>query len=514
MQPLLSIVVLVYNTAQYLPECFDSLLGQDLQDIEIIAVDDGSSDDSWSICRRYEAENPNFRCITKTREGGAVAGNLGISLAYGQYVALVDSDDVVTRQGYRALIEEAKRTDADIVVGRAARLTDGALSATAFLYEPFVWSQPRVVHSIGEFPTLIDDGFYWNKIFRTDFLRAHALGMEPGLLYADRPFVHRAYFLSRCTAIVPELVYLWRTRPAGAEASITQGLREADNFADRMRSVTLEWQQYEALPGGEPYRRAIALTNLHRALHAANGIVASPRMRKAFVQGIQALLALYGEMDYRPLGARRWLYLELIRRGQIEGLCFLLGIGADRGWTTEIDGACYWQQPFLDNAELNVDGLGIPREVMRLHFPLPGFFRLSGAELSGDRLCLDLNLHDAIMARCEVDFELHPVDGGPVVPLRRTGRSEAHQYGFTVDLGTAPLMPGTLYGVIMRYASDAGSGRYRLGQGLLPEGWARRAPQEGPSGQLRHAAEAGGLAFQAATARRVADAASARPLQG
>lgn len=509
MPPLLSIVVLVYNTARYLPECFDSLLSQELGEIEVIAIDDGSTDDSWAICRRYEAQYPNFRCLTKSREGGAVAGNLGIALAHGQYVALVDSDDMVTPSGHRILVEEARRTGADIVVGRAARLTDGVRSATAFLYEPFVWAQHRVLHSVDEFPSLIDDGFYWNKIFRTDFLRAHGLGMEPGLLYADRPFVHRAYFLSRCTAIVPELVYLWRTRPAGAEASITQRLREADNFADRMRSVTLQWQQYEGLPGGEAYRRAIALTNLHRALHAASGIVGSPRMREAFVSGMQALLALYGELDYRPLGARRRLYLELIRRGQIEGLCFLLGIGADRGWIAEIEGGCYWQQPFLDNEEVP-----IPREVMRIEFPLPGFFRISAAELAEQTLRLELNLHDAIMAGCEVDFELQPLEGGPALLLQRAGRREAHEYGYVLDLATAPLVPGKVYGVVLRYAGAAGSGRYRLGTALLPEGWARRPPQQAPAGQLYHASEAGGLAFQAAPLRRDAGTTPAQGLQG
>ncbi len=512
MQPLLSVVVLVYNTAAYLPECFDSLLAQELQDIEIIAIDDGSSDDSWAICRHYEASHPNFRCITKTREGGAVSGNLGISLARGQYVALVDSDDMVTPSGYRLLVTEALRTSADIVVGRAARLTDGVLSATAFLHEPFVWARHQVIHSVAEFPELIDDGFYWNKVFRTEFLREHALGMEPGLLYADRPFVHRAYFLSRCTAILPALVYLWRTRPPGADASITQRLREADNFADRMRSVTLEWQQFEGVPGGEAYRRAIALTNLHRALHAAAGIVGSPRMREAFVAGLQQLLVMYGDLDFRALGARRWLYLELIRAGEIEGLCFLLGIGADRGWLTEIDDACYWQTPLLDNREI-----GIPREAMRLHFPLPGFFRIAAATLAGSQLTLELHLHDIIARDCQVDFELHGLDGEAVLTLQPQGHPEPYRHVYGLDLAQAGLVPGTVYGVILRYQCEAGQGRYRIGPTLFPEGWAKQPPQAGPEATLLYLPEAGGMALRAAgtpaTARRPADAVAAHGLQ-
>src|SRR5690606_39794010 len=86
---------------------------------------------------------------------------------------------------------------ADITIGRAARLVDGARSAAGFLYEPYVWSQRRTFDSVEQFDDVIHDCFYWNKVFRTGFLRAHGLGMDPGLLYADRPFVHRAYWHSR-----------------------------------------------------------------------------------------------------------------------------------------------------------------------------------------------------------------------------------------------------------------------------------------------------------------------------
>lgn len=404
--PLLSIVVLVYNTAPYLRECFDSLLGQQYRNIEVIAVDDASTDGSLAICREYEAAHPNFRCIGKANEGGAVSGNLGVSLARGEYVALVDSDDLVTPAGYRLLMEEALRTGADIAIGRAARLTAKGLSSVAFLYEPYVWSRRQDFETVAAFPELHHDGFYWNKVFRTAFLREHGLGMVPGLLYADRPFVHLAYWHSRRTAIVPELVYLWRVRGEGQARSITQNIRQADNFLDRMRSVRIEWEQYRDIPEASAWRDAIAVGNLQRALHAANGIVASPGFRKVYIEAMQALLAVFGDLDWRSLGARRCLYLELVRRGEVEALCFLLGVTTERGWIAEIDGACYWQQPLLDNPEIP-----LPREAMRLDFPNIGFFQLHDVELDDGRLALTLQLHDLIMERCDVGFELHSIHG-------------------------------------------------------------------------------------------------------
>lgn len=489
--PLLSLVVLVYNTAPYLPACFDSLLSQRYTNIEILAIDDSSSDDSLAICRDYEARHPNFRCLTKDNEGGAVSGNLGIAMARGEYVALVDSDDVVTHDGYALLIAEALRCDADIVIGRAARLTDeGIRSSVAFLYEPFVWTRRRVIESVAEFPDIIHDGFYWNKVFRTAFLREHRLGMVPGLLYADRPFVHKAYFLSRRIAIIPELVYLWRVRAAGGQASITQAISTADNFSDRMRSVAIEWNDFANVPAGEAYRRAIAVTNLQRALYTAIGVVSSPSFRKVFVPAMQQLLALYGDLDYRSLGARRSLYLELIKTGQIEGLCFLLGVTMENCWIAEIDGACYWRQPFLENPEVP-----IAREVMRIDFPTIGFFRLCGAQLTGQRLLIELEMHDWITARCdELDLELHSLYGEGGIPLQPMGRLRTHVYGFELSLDQA-WEPGGLYGLILQFRSGGIQGRYRIGLKMMLPEVLLRLPLDTSRGRLLHSPEAGGVGF-------------------
>ncbi|WP_374013911.1 glycosyltransferase [Pseudoxanthomonas koreensis] len=491
--PLLSIVVLVYNTAPYLRECFDSLLGQHYGNIEVIAIDDASTDDSLAICRQYEAAHPNFRCITKPNEGGAVSGNLGISLARGEYVALVDSDDMVTADGYRLLMQEALRTGADISMGRAARLQEDGISSVSFLYEPYVWARPRVLDSAEEFPDLHHDGFYWNKVFRTGFLREHGLGMEPGLLYADRPFVHRAYWLSRRTAIIPQLVYLWRDRPASDGGSITRNLRQSANFLDRMRSARLEWEMLAQMPAAHAYRQRIALANLQRALHAASGIVGSPSFRQVFMPALRGLLDLYGDLDCRPLGPRRRLYLELVRRDETEGLCFLLGITHERGWVAEIEGACYWKQPFLDNAEVP-----IPREAMRLYFPVIGFFQLRDIRLEARRLSLTLHLRAAIMAGGEVDFELHSIYGEDTKVLVREGLIGEDDYGYALDMTDLAWEPGALYGLVMHFRTHDGiHGRYRISQAMVSPDLPPRLPLSCPHGQLLYSPKAGGMGFLA-----------------
>ena len=489
MQPLLSIVVLVYNTAEYLPACFDSLLGQEYSPIEIIAIDDASTDNSLEICRAYEARHANFRCVSKPNEGGAVSGNLGIAMARGEYVALVDSDDLVMPAGYRLLMAEALATAADIVIGRAARLTGESISAVKFLYEPFVWSRRQVIASVSEFPDLMHDGFYWNKVFRLAFLREHRLGMVPGLLYADRPFVHRAYFLSQKTAIITDLVYLWRMRPLGVQqTSITQNKAVAANFNDRMRSVAIEWNDFAEVPEADQYRRLIAVTNLQRALHVVQSIVASPAFRQVFVAGMQRLLQLYGDLDYRALGVRRALYLELLKKGDIEGLCYLLALPVD-GDTRVIDGDCYWDQPFLDNPELD-----IPREVMRIDFPTFGFFKLSELSLSGAKLSVALAMNDAVMARCSVSFELQALYGQGTWVFKALGRQADKGYSFELDLHAEVADMVGPYGLIMNYRSGDIVGRYRIGRGLLESAVLAALPMSSDNGlKLLYFPEAGGI---------------------
>ncbi len=489
--PLLSIVVLVYNTGCYLRECFDSLLGQEYRNIEIIAIDDASTDDSLAICREYEAAHPNFRCISKPNEGGAVAGNLGIGLACGEYVALVDSDDLVTPRGYRLLMEEAQRVGADIVVGRAARLSEADTSSAAFLHEPDVWSRRRVLHTVDEFIELHHDGFYWNKVFRTSFLREHRLGMVPGLLYADRPFVHAAYWHSRRTAIITDLVYLWRVREDGRAPSITQNHRQADNFRDRLRSARIEWERHAGVTESQAWRNAIAVNNLHRALFTRSAVAASPSFRAAFMQEMQALLSLYGDLDLRSLGARRCLYLELIRRGEVEAFCFLVGMSVDRDEIVEIGGECYWKQPFLDNPEIP-----IAREVMRLDFPNIGFFQIDDLTLEAAQLSLTLHLHEAVMARCEVAFELHCTGDGRSTAFQALGQVGRHRWQYALDPGSVGGIAGDPQGLVMRYTTRDGiRGRYRIGPPMLSGALQSRLPLAGASGRLELSAAAGSLAF-------------------
>mgnify|MGYP002598242889 FL=1 len=110
MSPLISIIVPVYNVEAYLPACLDSLLRQGIDDeqYEVVLVNDGSTDDSESICKDYVAQHANFFLLNQENQGVAAARNHGLDFAHGEYVIFVDSDDFLADNGLKRLVNVLK----------------------------------------------------------------------------------------------------------------------------------------------------------------------------------------------------------------------------------------------------------------------------------------------------------------------------------------------------------------------------------------------------------------------
>lgn len=131
---MVSVIVPVYNVSSYLERCLDSIVGQTYRDIEIILVDDGSTDDSGIICDKYSAQDNRITVIHKANGGVSSARNIGITHSKGDYVMFVDSDDVVELDIIEVMLSHAKETDSDIICclldvveidGKTRELTQG-----------------------------------------------------------------------------------------------------------------------------------------------------------------------------------------------------------------------------------------------------------------------------------------------------------------------------------------------------------------------------------------------------
>lgn len=116
MEQKVSIIVPVYNVEKYLKRCVDSLIEQSYKNLEIILVDDGSKDNSFSICKEYESKDSRVRIFHKENEGLGLTRNYGIEKSTGEYITFVDSDDYLTLDAVETMVEKAAVTNADVVV--------------------------------------------------------------------------------------------------------------------------------------------------------------------------------------------------------------------------------------------------------------------------------------------------------------------------------------------------------------------------------------------------------------
>ena len=118
MDELISVIVPVYNTGAYLEKCVDSILDQDYKNIEIILIDDGSTDKTTvKLCNKLEEKHKKIRTIHKKNGGSSSARNLGILASHGQYLAFVDSDDYIERDMYTSLISDIKKYNIKVAIG-------------------------------------------------------------------------------------------------------------------------------------------------------------------------------------------------------------------------------------------------------------------------------------------------------------------------------------------------------------------------------------------------------------
>ena len=125
MEPLISVIVPIYNVKAYLDRCVESLLGQSYKNLEIFLVDDGSTDGCGKVCDRYAAQDPRITVLHKKNGGLSDARNAALDAAQGEYYAFVDGDDWVSPYYVENLYRALRKADADIAVSCFEEVFEG-----------------------------------------------------------------------------------------------------------------------------------------------------------------------------------------------------------------------------------------------------------------------------------------------------------------------------------------------------------------------------------------------------
>lgn len=233
----LSVVVLSYNNEQYLEDCLSSIERQGVDSYEVFVVDDSSTDNSVQIIKEYIKDKPQFQLIEKPNSGGAISSQIGIAKAKGKYLALVDSDDVVADGAYKKLIARIEQDGSDFASGLPMKLTNAFMNTFLIAaHENNVFVENKVLTTDEEKEAFTNQVFYWNAVYKTDFLRENQIEMPANLLIADRIFTYKAAMRAKKISVLTDVVYFWRKKKNEEKISITDQTAEFHMISDRCDS--------------------------------------------------------------------------------------------------------------------------------------------------------------------------------------------------------------------------------------------------------------------------------------
>lgn len=211
MPPKISIIIPVYNVENYLARCLESCISQTLYDIEIICVDDGSTDRSGEILSLYAAKDPRIQIIRKENAGVSAARNDGIRLSKGQWLMFVDSDDYLDPSACEVIWKESLSHESEIIVHGGFVIPDYP--------KPESWKYWAVITDRYYFPEFFFDviqkrganPFLWLQAYNRDLLERTGVWFEEGISFGeDIIFQFETFPFAKGSAFIPDRVYYYR----------------------------------------------------------------------------------------------------------------------------------------------------------------------------------------------------------------------------------------------------------------------------------------------------------------
>lgn len=228
-----SVIVPVYNVKKYLPQCLDSIINQTLKEIEIICVNDGSTDGSDKILEEYAKKDSRIKIVNRPNGGLSAARNTGMPYARGKYIGFVDSDDYIEPTMYEWMYGNAEWYQSQLVICAVHKIDDS--TGIVFDDDPY--------YTLGYFPKDLNNRTFthfdtkdffqdfcvmaWNKLYLRSYLEEKNARFPDGYIFEDGPFFTDIYFDMERVTIVRDFLYYYRVNRSNS--IVCKGDK---NFAD------------------------------------------------------------------------------------------------------------------------------------------------------------------------------------------------------------------------------------------------------------------------------------------
>jgi glycosyltransferase involved in cell wall biosynthesis len=223
----ISIIIPVYNTEQYLRQCLDSVINQTLKNIEIVIVNDGSTDNSLNILQEYQKKYSHIKVINQINKGYSEVRNIGLQNTTGDYIGFVDSDDFIEENMFEKLINKAIETNADIVscnyymVYNKNKKEEIRAADNSKQIEILENSSYRFT---GAESVLLDEAFVWNRIYKRNFLINNNIKFDKDAFFMEDTLFHRkALICSTKIVYIKDILYFYRVKRVGAQTTLKDG---------------------------------------------------------------------------------------------------------------------------------------------------------------------------------------------------------------------------------------------------------------------------------------------------
>ena len=237
----ISIVIPVYNVQEYLPKCLDSLYEQIDGSVEVILVNDGSTDDSRAICEKYARTFPNTILVNKENGGLSDARNAGTAVATGEYIYYLDSDDWFAPDAIKTLYDFAEENNCEVVQGGFYYAYDDHLLFDAKYKEAFVLDRNEAMLQLIKNDYV--KNFAWGKLYKSEIVKRYPF--PKGKYFEDSYWQHLVMNEVTNYGIVPTPLYYYRQRSSGISGEFSiKNLDLLKGYEERLKFVQKFYPKY------------------------------------------------------------------------------------------------------------------------------------------------------------------------------------------------------------------------------------------------------------------------------
>ena len=180
-----SVIIPVYNARETVARCLESVLSQTYPALEVLAVDDGSTDESLAILREFEKRDGRLRVLTEANSGVSSARNLAINQATGVYLQFVDSDDVLPVDSTASLVTAVESQGCDMAIAAYTEVVGALRQQRGYLKDDMVLSQHALLDRLSAHPNSFYYAVLWNKLYRRDLIVLHSIRCDARLPWGE-----------------------------------------------------------------------------------------------------------------------------------------------------------------------------------------------------------------------------------------------------------------------------------------------------------------------------------------